>query len=96
MTILLLVFVLLLFNKGFSQLKLAIIFVNNMILQRDEITKILGWSAPNESITVVINNKSYVGKSNEKGYWIISLPPNKVGGPFTKGYPLVNCSRSEV
>jgi len=82
-TILLLLFVLKPFCNGFSQLKLAKIFGDNMILQRDEPTKIWGWASPNENISINLNNKSFSGKSNEKGYWIISLPSNKVGGPFS-------------
>ena len=83
-TILGLLFVLLSsFSDSYSQLKLAKIFGDNMVLQRDEPTKIWGWAAPDENITVALNDKSFHIKSTEKGYWIISLPSNKAGGSFT-------------
>jgi sialate O-acetylesterase len=53
-----------------------------MILQRDTKTKIWGWAAADEKVTVHFNNKIYNTTTRKDGKWIITLSPEKAGGPF--------------
>lgn len=66
-----------------AQIRLPKLISKGMVLQRDETINIWGWSSPKEKITLTLNNKTFKTISNEKGEWIIILPPQKAGGPFT-------------
>lgn len=66
-----------------AQIKLPRLISNGMILQRDIPLKIWGWSAANESITVSFLNKEYSAQADKNGNWMITLPKQKAGGPYT-------------
>jgi sialate O-acetylesterase len=53
-----------------------------MVLQRDAKLKIWGWADPSEAVRVTFNKKSYNTVTGDKGYWEISLPAQKAGGPY--------------
>ena len=55
---------------------------NGMVLQRDAKLKIWGWADPSEAVRVTFNKKSYNTVTGDKGYWEISLPAQKAGGPY--------------
>ncbi|MDN5210844.1 sialate O-acetylesterase [Fulvivirgaceae bacterium BMA12] len=65
-----------------GQLKIAEIFTDNMVLQRNQTLKVWGWSRKNDRITVRFKGKDYSGKSNKSGKWIVELPSMEAGGPF--------------
>lgn len=54
-----------------------------MVLQRDAKTKVWGWAAPGEKVTVNFKGKSYKTKADADGKWAVSLAPMKAGGPYT-------------
>jgi sialate O-acetylesterase len=65
-----------------SQVKLAGIFGDHMVLQRDQPVPVWGWSSPNESLVVTINQQSKKTKADKKGNWRITLDPQSAGGPY--------------
>ena len=69
-------------DKGEPFLKVANIFRDNMVLQRDEPIPIWGWSNQKKTIQVFFNKKKYATRANSKsGFWKIELPKMPAGGP---------------
>ncbi|WP_223815904.1 sialate O-acetylesterase [Adhaeribacter rhizoryzae] len=52
-----------------------------MVLQRDAKTKVWGWAAPSEKVSLKFNNKQYSTTADKAGNWTILLPPQVAGGP---------------
>jgi sialate O-acetylesterase len=69
-------------NVASSQVKLPKLISNGMVLQRGVETKIWGWAAADEKITVEFNNSTYKTTANSSGDWSILLPAMKAGGPY--------------
>lgn len=66
-----------------AEVKLANIFSNNMVLQRDKPIKIWGWADKNEAIEVHFLNQIKKVKADKTGAWIATLNPVSHGGPYT-------------
>ncbi len=73
---------LLLTTVSFCQVRLPKLISNGIVLQRETKTKIWGWSAPNEKITIDFLNKKYKLKANKRGDWELQLSNLKAGGPY--------------
>jgi len=76
---------LLLFISSFesrSAVKLPRLVSDGMVLQRDAKTKIWGWAAPGEKVTVTFNKKTYTATTTSGGDWQITLAPMKADGPY--------------
>lgn len=65
-----------------QQLKLAELFNEGVVLQRNSKVEIWGTSQPGQSVTVEILDKKYKTISNENGNWTLHISPMKAGGPF--------------
>src|ERR1051325_144402 len=76
-------FLLLVFQSSFAQVRLPRLIRDSMILQRDSKIKIWGWSAPSEKIKISFNKKDVKTKADANGNWSVSLPAMKAGGPYT-------------
>ncbi len=63
-------------------MKLAAIFSENMVLQRDKEVSVFGESTDREEISVSIDDIS-VKEVVDAGKWCIKLPPHPAGGPYT-------------
>jgi sialate O-acetylesterase len=66
-----------------AQLRLAKIFADSMIIQREQPVKIWGWATPNETVAVLFNGKLISVKSNTDSSFSMVLPKQKAGGPYT-------------
>lgn len=53
------------------------------ILQRDTPVKLWGWASENENIELIFKNNSYKTTANSNGEWLITLPSEKAGGPYS-------------
>lgn len=73
---------LLLTNLSFAQVRLPKLISNGIVLQRDKDTKIWGWAAPNEKITIDFLNKKHKIQATAEGVWELKLPKLKAGGPY--------------
>ena len=62
-----------------SQLSLAKIFSNNMVLQCDVTVPIWGKASPDEGVKVNIGKKEFLGQSDDEGKWRIEIPAHKAG-----------------
>jgi sialate O-acetylesterase len=66
-------------TKG--NVKLPVLFQNNMVLQRDKPCNIWGTADNSEAITISFNNNIYTTTAIN-GKWKITLPAQVAGGPF--------------
>ncbi len=62
-----------------ANVRLAKIFTDNMMLQRDQPVRVWGWANPGESVTAGLAGKSSTTRANDKGQWAIALPVIKTG-----------------
>jgi len=62
--------------------RLASVFGDNMVIQRDRPAPVCGWADPGEPIEVTIAGKSARGVTGADGRWRATLPPIPAGGPF--------------
>ncbi len=64
-----------------SNLKVATIFGDNMVLQQEQMLPIWGTASPNTEISVQINNTTVSTKTNASGQWKLTLPKQHLGPP---------------
>ena len=64
--------------------RMANIFTDHMVLQRDQPLPIWGWAAPGRTVTVEVGPHSARTRANAEGRWRVTLPPLGSGkGPLT-------------
>ena len=68
---------------SFANIKLPVIFGNNMVLQRNKPISIWGWAAGKEKVTVQFNKQTKTTIADNAGKWQIILSAENAGGPFT-------------
>ncbi len=61
-----------------TQIKLATVFADSMVLQRGIPINIWGTAVKNEKIKIILNAKTYQGQANKEGAWLITLPAQNV------------------
>lgn len=66
-----------------SQVRVASIFSNNMVLQRHVKIPVWGWANANEKIEVTFHNQKKNTTADATGKWTIHLDEEEAGGPFT-------------
>ncbi len=65
-----------------AQVRVADVFSDSMVLQRDLEVNIWGKANPKEKIKLTFNGQKKSTKSDNNGDWNIVLKPMKAGGPF--------------
>ncbi|HAT73190.1 MAG TPA: hypothetical protein DCS63_10280 [Elusimicrobia bacterium] len=73
------------FFCGFAhaEARLASLFTDHLVLQREMPIHIWGWARPGEKITVLFKGKSAAAAADGKGRWRAVLGPEPAGGPYT-------------
>jgi sialate O-acetylesterase len=73
-----------LYAKGYTQLKLASIFTDNMVLQQQSKDAIWGWASPGKTISVKPswNKKTATAKTDASGRRKAFVETPVAGGPF--------------
>lgn len=71
-------------GSAYAEVKLPVIFGNNMVLQQQTETAIWGTAAKNTSVKVTTswNKKSYNVKSSSDGKWKLKVATPSAGGPY--------------
>ena len=64
-----------------EQLRLASVFGNHMVLQRDQPIPVWGWAAPGEEVTVSIADRTASTNADDDGKWFAKLAAIPAGGP---------------
>ncbi|MCF2447226.1 sialate O-acetylesterase [Dyadobacter sp. CY345] len=79
------IFLLLLLLSGtssFAQLKLARLFSDHVVLQRQKSIPVWGWTTPKETVTVTLAGQTQKSKADASGKWIVRFSPLEAGGPY--------------
>lgn len=66
-----------------AQVKIASVFGDHMVLQREMTVPIWGTAAVGEKVTVTLNGQRQTIKANKEGVWMVKLEPMKAGGPYS-------------
>ena len=59
------------------------IFGDNMVLQRNKVDKIWGWSEPGDTVRVQIGNSTAQAVAGADRRWQVEIPGAPAGGPYT-------------
>src|SRR4028119_350972 len=59
------------------------IFGDNMVLQREKPIPVWGQAVAEEKITITFNQQRKTTLAGKDGRWMVTLAPEKAGGPFT-------------
>jgi sialate O-acetylesterase len=65
-----------------AEVKLAHIFQDNMVIQRNEKILVYGLASPNEKVNVSIGKNQGQSLTGKDGVWEVELERMKAGGPF--------------
>ncbi len=77
-----LLFLLLTSHWASAQLKIARIFGDHMVLQRDKPIKVWGWADRGGKVEVLLAQQQVTTKAGTDGKWTAELPAMKAGGPY--------------
>ena len=66
----------------FGQIKLARLFSDHVVLQRQKPIPVWGWANPNESVSVALYNQNKTVQADANGKWTVEFAPMEAGGPF--------------
>jgi sialate O-acetylesterase len=69
-------------NQLFADVKVAKIFNDNMVLQRNKDVPVWGWADKGEKVTITFNGQKVATKADQTGKWSLKLKPMKEGGPL--------------
>ncbi|WP_026632102.1 sialate O-acetylesterase [Dyadobacter alkalitolerans] len=77
-------FLFLLLNTSVSaQVKLARLFSDHVVLQRQKPIPVWGWAKPEEKVKVTLAQQTLQGKADASGKWMVKFNPMEAGGPHT-------------
>ncbi len=67
----------------FAQVKVATVFSDHMVLQRNAKIPVWGWAAKGEKITITFHQQTKQTVTDKTGKWMLYLDNESAGGPFT-------------
>lgn len=70
-------------TSAFAQIKLARLFSDHVVLQRQKPIPVWGWAKPDEKIKVVLAGQTVNAKADADGKWMVKFTPLEAGGPHT-------------
>ncbi|MDR6197285.1 sialate O-acetylesterase [Siphonobacter sp. SORGH_AS_0500] len=65
-----------------AQVKLAKIFADHVVLQRQKPIPVWGWAKPGEKVNVTLAGQTQQTKANAQGKWMVRFSPLEAGGPY--------------
>jgi sialate O-acetylesterase len=65
-----------------GQVKLARLFSDHVVLQRQKPIPVWGWANPSESVTVSLGAQNKTVQADSGGKWTVEFAPMEAGGPF--------------
>lgn len=81
--------------ETFADAKLASLFTDHMVLQRDKKVPVWGEASPGEQVQVKFAGQTKAAKADEHGRWSIELDPLSAGGPHVLEVQAANALRCE-
>lgn len=76
------VLALLLYFPAQAQVRLARLFSDHVVLQRQKPIPVWGWAKPDEKIKVVLAGQTQSTKTDKSGKWTVTFNPLEAGGPY--------------
>jgi sialate O-acetylesterase len=76
-------FLALLATAAQAEVRLAHIFSEHMVLQRQQPIAVWGWADPGEAVRVEFHGKHARTRANAQGEWRVKLPAQRAGGPYS-------------
>jgi sialate O-acetylesterase len=70
-------------NSAKAEVTLPKIFSSNMVLQQGIEIPVWGWAESGERIRVSFNNETVRIRADNEGNWMVNLPVQEYGGPYT-------------
>jgi sialate O-acetylesterase len=67
----------------FAQLKIARLFSDHVVLQRQKPIPVWGWAKAKDKITVTLAGQTQTAVTDASGKWQVKFNPLEAGGPFT-------------
>ncbi|AEI50007.1 sialate O-acetylesterase [Runella slithyformis] len=67
--------------QSFAQLKLARLFSDHVVLQRQKPVPVWGWAKPKEKVTVTLAGQKQMATADASGKWLVKFTPMEAGGP---------------
>jgi sialate O-acetylesterase len=67
----------------FGQVRLARLFSDHVVLQRQQPIPVWGWAAPGETVKATLAGQSQQTKADATGKWSVRFAPLEAGGPHT-------------
>ncbi len=68
--------------SSLADVKLAGLFGDHMVLQRDMPVRVWGWADPGEQVSVSIAGQSKSAAAGPDGSWMVTLDPLHAGAPL--------------
>lgn len=65
-----------------AEIRLARIFSDGVVLQRQKPVPVWGWANPGESLNVAFNGQTKSVTADGSGKWTVAFAPMEAGGPF--------------
>lgn len=65
-----------------AQLRLAPVFTDHMVLQRDQPIRVWGSTAPGSPVQVSLGKATEATRADAQGQWMVQLPAMPAGGPY--------------
>lgn len=63
-----------LIGESFAEVRLASVFGDHMVLQRDQELRFWGWAQGGEKVVVEFGGKSAQGVADDQGRWVVKFP----------------------
>ena len=67
--------------QSFAQLKLARLFSDHVVLQRQKPVPVWGWAKPKEKVTVMLAGQKQIATADASGKWTVKFASMGAGGP---------------
>ncbi|WP_375447582.1 sialate O-acetylesterase [uncultured Fibrella sp.] len=68
---------------SFGQVRMARLFTDHVVLQRQKPIPVWGWARPREAVKVTLAGQTQQVKSDDTGKWLVRFTPLEAGGPHT-------------
>lgn len=68
---------------SFGQVRMARLFTDNVVLQRQKPIPVWGWAKPSEAVKVTLAGQTQQAKADANGKWLVRFSPLEAGGPHT-------------
>ncbi len=71
------------YSSVWGQLKVANVFTDHMVLQRNAAIPVWGWAAKGEKVSVSFHDQTKTATADKTGKWLLYLDNETAGGPYT-------------